>query len=233
MSALRRLRHRVGMALLHSRQRWQARRFRRRYGYTAPPSWSDLAGYEPILDVIVEKGLHRLDADFLEIGVFLGGGTYKLSNLLRVHAPGRRVVAIDVFDLGFDQTACTDGAKMSEIYNEHLQGHDGTSQREIFGRVTAGCQNIDVIAGDSAQVTVPTDRLAFSFIDGNHASDYVRNDFTIAWERTVPAGVVAFHDYGTVLPGVTHTVNALIGEHATEIARVWCTDTIIFIEREP
>lgn len=233
MSALKGLRHGGGVALLRLRQTWKAQRYRRRYGFAPPPYWSDITGYEPMLDVILERGLHRLDADFLEIGVFLGGGTHKLSNLLRLEAPDRRVVAIDVFDLDFDQTACTEGAKMAEIYNKHLHLHDGKNQREVFDRVTAGCQNLEVIAGDSTQATVPTDRLAFSFIDGHHASDYVRKDFTTAWERTVPAGVVALHDYGTLLPGVTHTVNALIGEHAHDIARVWCTNTIIFVQREP
>ncbi len=232
MSARGALRHQVGLALLRVRQRRDNRLYRKRYGFARPPDWSEITGYEPMLDVILENGLHRLHADFLEIGVFLGGGTYKLSNLLRIHAPSRRVVAIDVFDLGFDQTACTEGAKMAEIYNNHLHSLDGQNQREVFNRVIAGCSNVDVIAGDSAQVTVPTDRLGFSFIDGHHASDYVRKDFTAAWTRTVPGGVVAVHDYGTVLPGVTHTVNALIGEHADQIARVWCEHTTIFVKRE-
>jgi len=205
--------------------------FEHRYGYPPPPPWSDITGYEPILDTIRDQNLHRLDGDFLEIGVFLGGGTYKLSKLLAAEAPHRTLVAVDLFDPGFDRTAA-EGLAMADIYAAHIDGFSTATQRELFEQVTAGATNVTVVEGDSTKVEIPTDKLAFSFIDGHHAADYVRQDFLTAWQRTVPGGVVALHDYGSTLPSVTHTVNALVGEHAEEIARIWVHGIIVFIQRE-
>jgi len=184
-----------------------------------------------MLNAIRDQALHRLDGDFLEIGVFLGGGTYKLAKLLATEAPQRTLFAVDIFDPDFDSTTA-EGVAMADIYTAHIDGFSTATQRELFDQVTANLSNLTVIEGDSTKVEIPTDKLAFSFIDGHHAVEYVRKDFQTAWQRTVPGGVVALHDYGSNLPSVTHTVNALIGEHAKEIARTWVHGIIVFVQRE-
>lgn len=201
-------------------------RYRRAHGFDPPPRWSEITGYEPMLEVL--RSLEPVPGDVLEIGVLAGGGTYKLAKA----APQRTVIAVDVFDLRFDHTASDDGTAMADIYDRHFKGAGFTgTQREVFDRITAGLPNLTVIEGDSTQVEIPADRLAFSFVDGHHAPEYVRKDFATAWSRTSPGGVVAMHDYGADLPGVTRAIHALIGAHADEIARTWTERNTIYLQR--
>jgi hypothetical protein len=45
--------------------------------------------------------------------------------------------------------------------------------------------------------------------------------------------VAAFHDYGSNIPGVTHTLHERLGAHADEVARVWTRNpTLLFVQRE-
>ncbi|MDQ5807052.1 MAG: glycosyltransferase [Actinomycetota bacterium] len=195
----------------------RSRTFLRRYGFLPPPEWASLTPFEHILDVIRE---HRLaeKGDFVEIGAFVGGGTYQLARLLQREAPGRKVVAIDVFAPAEDTTATTAGVAMADIYDAVLRDGD---QRELYDAVLAGCGNVETVVGDSASVDIPTDAIAFAHVDGNHSAEYVRNDFEKVWAKTVPGGVVAFDDYGHDLPQVTDTVDRLREEHADEIGAFW------------
>jgi hypothetical protein len=115
---------------------------------------------------------------------------------------------------------------MEELYAGVL---DGRNQRAVFDEVTAGCRNLRVVVGDSTSVELPTERLAFAFVDGSHVPDDVRSDFELVWTRLTSGGIAAFHDYGGDLPGVTHTLHRCIGEHATEIARVWTRSPLVLL----
>jgi hypothetical protein len=203
-------------------------RYQRRFGFLPPPAWSDWSQYEHLLQVLAT----RLDVpgDVLEIGVFLGGGTFKLCRYLEHHAPEKRVYAVDIFDPSFDMTPCTAGVAMARLYRDALQGR---SQRDVYREVTAGCRNLTTIEGDSAQISIPDGTLCFGFVDGHHAPLYVRNDFDLIWRRLSVRGVVCFHDYGFDLPQVTTEIHRIIGEHADEISRTWVDGTMIFLERAP
>lgn len=204
--------------------------FRRRWGFEPPPEWSDWVGYEILLGEIERLGLDRVEGDVLEIGALLGGGTAKLCAWFGQRSPDKRVITVDVFDPAFDPTTTVEGWAMSDLYENALGGR---TQREIFDEVTEGCDNLLVITGDSTKVELPTERLAFAFIDGSHVAEDVRADFETAWQRLVPGGVAAFHDYGGDLPGVTHTLHERIGAHADEIARVWARQPmLLFVQRE-
>jgi hypothetical protein len=211
-----------------AREGIRTRFFKARWGFAPPPGWSDLSAYERLMAVAEGKNLAGVPGDVVEIGVFLGGGTYKLCHFFARHAPDKRVVAIDVFDPGFDVTECTEGETMAGLYEGWLAGRD---QREVFDEITASCPNLTVLAEDSAAVELPTERIAFAYIDGNHSAPYVRSDFELVWQRLSPGGVVGFDDYGGNLPEVTHTLHELIGEHPTEIARTWVDGPTLFIER--
>jgi predicted O-methyltransferase YrrM len=203
--------------------------YRARWGFPPPPLWSDWSEYERLLRVIERRGIADLPGDVVEIGVLLGGGTYKLCKYFERVAPNKRVYAIDIFDPAFDVTVSTAGPAMSEVYLEALDGRD---QRAVFDEITGSCRNLEVIAEDSAKVTLPPGPIAFAYIDGNHAAAYVRSDFELVWPRLQPGGLVAFDDYGEDHPAVTQTVHALIGDHADEIARVWAAGwRTFFIER--
>jgi Methyltransferase domain len=195
----------------------ERRRFRRAYGFRPPPRWSDTAGHHTLLDAMNDHGVANVDGDVVEIGVFLGGGTYTLSRYLERVAPGKRVYAIDIFQPGFDATRNSDGIPMSAIYAA-LLGH--RDQRAVYRAVTAGCANVVTIVADSMQVALPCDRICFAHIDGNHASAYVRHDFELVWSALSPHGVIALDDYGGDIPSVTRTVHALIADHAGEIDKI-------------
>ena len=227
----------------HVTRRIRDEQLRRKYGVDpVPPAWSDMTGYEPMLDVIVRERLDRVEGDVLEIGVMLGGGTRKLCGVFSKLAPHKRIIAVDIFDPNFDHSPniAVDsdghpnggpGQEMAMVYSEHMARAGAVNQRETFDRVTAGCSNLVVVSGDSTKVDIPTDRLCFAFIDGNHDRAYVRADFNTAWSRLSPSGVVALHDYGYDLPEITEEVHVQIGAHAAEIQRVWVSGYIVFIQK--
>jgi hypothetical protein len=186
-------------------------------------------GYEVLLEELERNGIVRVDGDVLEIGAFLGGGTAKLCDWCARTATGKRVITVDVFDPEFDPTTTVEGWGMGELYAGALGDRD---QRSVFDEVTRGRQNLVVVEGASTAVDVPTERLAFAFVDGSHVAEDVRSDFELVWERLQPGGIAAFHDYGGDLPGVTWTLHERIGVHATEIARVWTrSPMLLFVKR--
>src|SRR4051812_22463070 len=103
-----RLRRRLGRAL--PRPVWEAQwryRYRARWGFDPPPLWSDWSGYEQLLKTFDRSGLANVPGDVVEVGVLLGGGTYKLCRYFERRAPEKRVFAVDVFDPTFDVTVST------------------------------------------------------------------------------------------------------------------------------
>ncbi|MGD0459030.1 MAG: class I SAM-dependent methyltransferase [Terriglobia bacterium] len=200
------------------------------YGFFPPPSGTDLVGYETLIDFMQTKQILGLPGDVVEVGAFCGGGTYKLARSLMRRHLSKKVYAIDCFDITFDETECTAGIRMPELYARSLRGR---SQKEVFRKVTQGLRNVVVIAADSRTVTLPTDAVCFAFIDGNHAPDYVRNDFHLVWKKRSGSGVVAFHDYGYDLPMVTSTLDDLCGEHRNEIQESYvdAQKHILFIQK--
>jgi hypothetical protein len=174
---------------------------------------------------------HRLDlvpGDALEIGALLGGGTAKLCGWFTTHAPDKRMIAVDVFDPELDPTTTVQGWTMRELYALRIGER---SQRAVFDEVTRGCRNLVVVAGDSTSTEIPTDRLAFAFVDGSHVPADVESDFELVWERLAPGGVAAFHDYGADLPEVTETLDACVAARATEVELVWTRSPSILLIR--
>ncbi|MBI3820965.1 MAG: class I SAM-dependent methyltransferase [Planctomycetes bacterium] len=192
--------------------------FKARFGFDPPPHWSDLSGYESLLSVILKNRLCELEGDFVEIGAFLGGGTYKLCKLLQIRAPAKKVYSIDIFAASTDRTACALGDTMESIYRKALRGRD---QLSVFREVTRDCGNLICIVGDSARVELPAKKISFGYVDGNHDPAYVRGDFSLIWSRLTPGGIIAFDDYGFDLPDVTRTIDDIVKEHGTQIARTW------------
>lgn len=205
------------------------RRFRQRWGFDPPPPWSDWVGYEVLLEEFERNAISGVAGDILEIGAFLGGGTAKLCDWCARNAAEKRVITVDIFDPEFDPTQTVEGWTMGELYGSALGDRN---QRSVFDQVTRGRQNLVVVQGDSTAVEVPTDQLAFAFVDGSHVPEDVRSDFDLVWNRLQPGGVAAFHDYGGDLPGVTTTLHERIGAQAKQIARVWTRDPmLLFVQR--
>ena len=129
-----------------------------------------MSGYHTLLTAILERGILDVPGDFVEIGAFVGGGSYQLASLLK-RRPEKLLIVIDVFDSTLDTTTCDSGLMMSDIYARWLSERVGGSQRNTFDRVTAGLDNIQVVAGNSAEVELPTDSVSFAYIDGGHTPD--------------------------------------------------------------
>lgn len=170
-----------------------------------PPPGTDLVGYESLLDWIRGNQIYALTGDVVEIGSFLGGGTAKLARFFG--RDGKKVYAVDIFDPSYDNTRTSGGISMQTLYSEVLRGR---KQEDIFKQVTRQYSNIVVINEDSKKVKLPCTEICFSFIDGCHDPDYVRNDFYLVWDKTVSGGVVGFHDYETALPQTTRAIDGLI-----------------------
>ena len=182
----------------------------------SPEAANDFVGYEALIDFIEERALCELPGDLIEIGAFMGGGTAKLARFARKY--GKKVLAVDIFDPGYDRTCDTSGARMCDIYRAFLAGR---SQREVYDQATGSFDNIVTIDADSREVELSEgQQLVFGFIDGNHQPDHVRSDFYLVWRHLLPGGCVGFHDYDFDLPEVTETIDRLLAEHRSEIADV-------------
>lgn len=180
-----------------------------------PPVWSDLVGYESLLSIIKKYRVFKLDGDIVEIGSFLGGGTAKLAKFFLKY--GKKIYTIDVFNPSFDLTMNLSGHSMASLYKKYLKGEN---QWEVFQKVTKKYPNIVVLKGDSKKVNIPADKLCFSFIDGCHDPDYVKNDFYLVWGKTVSNGIISFHDYDGDLSQTTAAIDSLIEVHRDQIKRL-------------
>lgn len=189
-----------------------------RFGFWPPPTWSDLSKYEILLEEIGKEGVLGLEGDFVEIGCFLGGGTYKLCRFLEKESSEKKLYSIDIFSPDFDSTICDRGVSMKNLYKKILKGKN---QLKIFKKVTANCHNLELIIGDSAKIKLPTRKTSFAYIDGNHSPEYVENDFCLVWDKLVSGGVVAFDDYGYDLPEVTKKINEIIAKNYQKIDKIW------------
>ena len=166
--------------------------FIKKYGFNPPPAFSDMSGYELLLDTILSKDFINLK-EILWKQVFFQGGTCKLAKLLEKLKIDKKIYAIDIFDPEFDKTVCTSGVAMFNLYKGILKSKN---QYKIYNEIIKDCKNIITLVEDSKKVSFPCEKISFAYIDGNHSSEYVENDFYLAWNKLVPRGIVAFDDYG-------------------------------------
>ena len=142
----------------------------------------------------------------------------------------KKIYAIDIFNPEFDKTVSTSGIAMSKLYKRILKNKN---QYEIYNEITKDCKNIITLVGDSKKLSLPCEKIVFAYIDGNHSSEYVKNDFYLIWNKLVSRGVVTFDDYGYDLPQVTKTIHKLIGEQSNNILKIWTSNTNkIFIQKQ-
>jgi hypothetical protein len=149
---------------------------------------NDFIGYEALLDLIERYKIYQLEGNFLEIGAFMGGGSLKLARYAKKYS--KTLTVIDLFNPDSDFTQNNRGEPMNWIYRKIL---GKKNLRKIFNKNTKNEKNIIVYAEDSRKIKFPDNlRLCFSFIDGNHDPEYVKNDFLLAWKKTVSGGGCCF-----------------------------------------
>jgi Methyltransferase domain len=169
--------------------------------------------YQLLINFCHWRKIHEVPGDFLEIGALFGHGTRQLSRYLSRECRNKTLYVVDVFDPDFDVTATASGLTMKELYNGWLAETGAPSQWLLYLCTIKGLTNVRTIRGDSREVSLPAERLAFAFIDGNHQADCVQSDFAMVWERLSPGGIVAFHDYGGDLPLVTEAIDDIAARH--------------------
>jgi hypothetical protein len=176
--------------------------------------------YDVIVNHLKEHRNDLIDGDAVEIGALFGEGTKVLSSYLS-GTPEKTLYVLDVFNLEFDETATENGLVMSELYKQWLVQRKYKSQIHVYAANTKGLKNVKTLAGDTKNTVIPSEKLSFSFIDGNHSPEYVENDFNLVWDKTSPGGIVGFHDYRGDLPEVTRKINELIASRSGEISDVY------------
>lgn len=189
---------------------------------------TDWVGYESLLHVIKRDKIFELEGDVVDVGAFLGGGTVKLARFFGKY--NKKVYAIDVFDPTFDKNPTEDGTVISSIYLNVLaqkpyHAFQGRTQYEIYKAVTKKYPNIITIIGDSKHVSLPCEKLCFTFIDGCHDADHVKSDFNLVWPKTVSGGIVGYHDYGVDMPEanpiqVARAIDELIEANKDDIQKI-------------
>jgi len=119
---------------------------------------------------------------------------------------------------------------MNYLYKKSLKGKN---QLDIYNEITKNCNNLITLIGDTKKIKLPANEISFAYIDGNHSSEYVNNDFILVWNKVSPGGVISFDDYGYDLPGVTREINKLIANNHTSIDKIWTKGKkTIFIQKK-
>jgi hypothetical protein len=186
-----------------------------RAGAAPSPFGTDGVGYERLIAALKDLKILAASGDVVEIGTRFGGGALKLSRHLAQAAPDKKLYVIDLFGLDWERE--TPGIR--DLYLPILKRrYAGQTQRQIYDGVVAGRENIVTLCADSKKTALPAARLCFGFIDGNHAPDYVENDFGLIWERLSPGGAVAFHDYRWLYEETTEAIDGLARRHEAAIA---------------
>lgn len=172
----------------------------------------DFVGYEYFIKLIKNNKIFDLEGDFCEVGVFCGGGTYKLAKIAKKF--NKKVYACDIFNYKFDNNTNTDNIPMSYYYEKVLKGK---KQIEVFMKTIKPFEQFILVKkGDSKDLKIDS-KLCFTFIDGYHSYEYVISDFEKVFDKTVTGGLIGFHDYGFDLPEVTKGINFLVGKYNNQI----------------
>lgn len=191
-----------------------------------------MSDYDAIIKFLEWAYTLSLDGDFVEIGVFVGAGTKKLSNF--ISKTDKKIYAIDLFDPNNDTSRTTNYDTICRIMRTTLQTEVGDEdQYKIYLENIKDCKNVVTLKGDSKFAKIPTDKICFSYIDGNHHADYAESDFYLIWDKTVHNGIIIFHDYGSDLPQVTNKINELIVKHKSDIVGIHMinSSTIALVKR--
>lgn len=175
-----------------------------------------LADYTFVDQMYRRYRLATLPGDLLELGAWLGFGTARMAALAR--DGGKRVHAVDWFLVDFGNPASV----TAESAQRYLTLYAGMTQRQVFDRNTRGLDNVVVHDGDISVLTfAPEQRFVLSVIDAAKGFDQNRQYVALAWQHTVPGGVVMVDDYGNPdAPELTAAVDQTLAELAGEIAAV-------------
>ena len=139
----------------------------------------------------------RQPTTVFEFGTFTGHTTV---NLAMNSAKGARILTLD---LPAGERGTLDGLNWEKDIDDAVIG--------LQYRSSPYSAQITQILGDSRafDVTPYVDGMDFVFVDACHEAEFVINDSEKAFQMLSPCGVIAWHDYSRVCPGVTEYLDNL------------------------
>lgn len=198
--------------------------------------------YDYIIDVIDGKyNILEVDGNFLEVGAFFGVGTGKLADYLKYSH--KKIIAVDCFDIKYDDTLRNDGKSMRKLYKTFCDGDECNKQYDIYRENISEYNNITTIKKNTRFVgkemmMVDGLRNAFILLDGSKSSKIFRLDLLKAWETLNFNGVLCIPDYYVkrdkkyLFNHINNYVDALIKDNKDAIGRVIMSDkNMIFIQK--
>lgn len=136
----------------------------------------------------------------VELGTYLGGGTELISS------KAKRVYTIDLFE-GIEGI----GDGHSRTHYEKKYGEEPHSFSSVSESLSV-YDNITVIKGRTDIVPDGIPGVDFLFIDADHSFTGVMRDFCAWYDKIVPNGLIAFHDYGHGWKGVTRFIDEVVSQ---------------------
>jgi hypothetical protein len=163
----------------------------------------------------------RIAGDVLEIGVHHGLSAIAIGALA---APGRRLVAVDLFDELQDHNESRSGAGNRAAFLQNMQ------------RFFDDLAFLDVFAGHSSQLNPDELGSQFSFchIDGGHSPEETYHDLELCSRILMPGGLVALDDYfNPSFPGVSEGAVRFHLEHRDVLKPIAIGFNKVLFQKQP
>lgn len=155
--------------------------------------------------VIATLAAHFKPKTVFETGTYDGFSTLHFEE----NAPADAVVYTP--DLPRDRTGIKLKNALSEAHRD-IKNINMNASRQFHGKSKQG--RIIELFGDSMTFDFPPyyGKMDLVFIDANHSYSYVKVDTKNAFKMLSPQGIILWHDYGFIHPGVFRLVNEIAKE---------------------
>jgi len=162
---------------------------------------ADFGTVRPIeSQVLAALVTHLKPKSIFELGTYKGFSTMHLAE----NAPAYAV--IHTLDLPYDKSRVALHNDMNEAHRD-IKNINLNEQRYFHGKASAG--KINELSGDSLTFDFSPyyGKIDLIFIDANHSYAYVKSDTENAMKMLSPNGVILWHDYDFIHPGVFRLIN--------------------------
>jgi hypothetical protein len=152
-----------------------------------------------------------------EFGIFSGRSAYAIALALDKLCEVRSFIGIDIFHpipldvmkSSMKRFPCS----IAMSYKKSIQNLDIRSCLDLtLERYPVLRKHLTTIEADSATVSLSDYEFDFVFIDADHSYESVRNDIATAKKHMPHGGIICFHDYTPIFPGVCSAVHEFLDE---------------------
>ena len=136
-------------------------------------------------DILFEFRNKGLKGDVVEIGSFKGKTTVFLGRIMETLFPQNKLYSIDPYTVdGAEKSLHLDDFnQINDIYQSFISKTDSLNNHKHLR-----------MPSKEAESKLPNN-LIFSFIDGEHSYEAVKNDFEIMFNKTINGGIIAIDDF--------------------------------------